>query len=209
MINEAPQRSSPLAQFIKATVVGGLLFLIPVVLVLMLLERALGFALKFSKPVSAYLNVDGGTGVLVSTTLAITLLVLISFGAGMLSRTSIGKQVTAWFETSLLGNLPQYKMAKNMTDGMAELESDNNNMKPIMINQDDSWQLGYWIEDMPDGWVAVFLPQSPTPMSGNVLYVRKESTKPLDIPMRKAMSLVKRAGGGSKEVLQGFDFKQT
>ncbi len=31
------------------------------------------------------------------------------------------------------------------------------------------WQMGYLLETLENGWLSVFLPQAPTPMSGNVM----------------------------------------
>jgi uncharacterized membrane protein len=67
---------------------------------------------------------------------------------------------------------------------------------------DEGWMLGYQMEELPGGWRVVFLPASPTPMSGNVLYVEASKVRALDITMREAMQLVKRLGIGSASALQ-------
>ena len=53
--------------------------------------------------------------------------------------------------------------------------------------------------------MAVFLPQAPTPMSGNVTYFPAERVRRLGITMIQAMTLVKRIGVGSAEALRGAD----
>jgi uncharacterized membrane protein len=49
------------------------------------------------------------------------------------------------------------------------------------------------------------MPQSPTPMSGNFLYVAAHRIRPLPISMPAAMKLVKAVGVGSQEALHGID----
>jgi uncharacterized membrane protein len=61
------------------------------------------------------------------------------------------------------------------------------------------------LEQLHDGWVVVFLPQSPTPMSGNVMYLPGERVRQLTITMVEAMSTVKRMGIGSSKVLRSTD----
>ena len=53
--------------------------------------------------------------------------------------------------------------------------------------------------------VIVFLPQAPTPMSGNIMYLPEERVRPLPITMVEAMSIVKRMGIGSSRALHAID----
>ena len=48
--------------------------------------------------------------------------------------------------------------------------------------------MGYLLEPLENGWLSVFLPQAPTPMSGNVMYFPADRVKPLNITMVEAMS---------------------
>jgi len=53
--------------------------------------------------------------------------------------------------------------------------------------------------------VIVFLPQAPTPMSRNIMYLPEEGVRPLPITMVEAMSIVKRMGIGSSRALHAID----
>jgi uncharacterized membrane protein len=186
--------------YLKATLVGGLLFLVPAVLLLILLRHALQFANQVAVPLAAALPTTFGLGAAVTTLLAVLVLLAIALLAGLVSRSRLGHRITAWFEESLLGGLPQYRMVKSMAEGFAQIET-GQDMRPILVRIDDGWQLGYLIEELADGWVAVFVPQPPSPMSGSVMYVPADTTQVLDIAMPEAMRLVKRLGIGSSEVL--------
>ena len=187
--------------FLKTTFVGGLMFLVPVVLLAVLLRHAMQLADKVAKPIAALLPVSQIGGVAVPTVIAVTILVLIAFLAGLLSRTPVGRRITHWFEESILGGLPQYRMVKSLADGLTQIESDDG-IRPVLMRGDEGWMLGYQMEELPGGWRVVFLPASPTPMSGNVFYVEAAKVRALDITMREAMQLVKRLGIGSASALQ-------
>ena len=187
--------------FLKTTFVGGLMFLVPVVLLAVLLRHAMQLADKVAKPIAALLPVSQIGGVAVPTVIAVTILVLIAFLAGLLSRTPVGRRITHWFEESILGGLPQYRMVKSLADGLTQIESDDG-IRPVLMRGDEGWMLGYQMEELPGGWRVVFLPASPTPMSGNVLYVEAAKVRALDITMREAMQLVKRLGIGSASALR-------
>ena len=68
------------------------------------------------------------------------------------------------------------------------------------------WQIAYLLELLKNDWVAVFLPQAPTPMSGNIMYVPTERVRRLEITMAEAMAIVKHMGIGSAKALHGVDF---
>mgnify|MGYP006358302663 FL=1 len=188
--------------FLKATLVGGLMFLVPVALLAVVLRHALQFAGRIAEPLAAVLPVSHVDGVAVATLIAIAILLIVAFLAGLLSRTGPGRRVTHWFEESILGGLPQYRMVKSLAEGLTQLET-GGDMQPVLMRGDEGWMLGYQMEELPDGWRVVFLPASPTPMSGNVMYVEASRVQSLDLSMRDAMQLVKRLGIGSAEKLRG------
>ena len=195
--------------FLKATIVGGILFLLPLAIVLMILGYALGLAAKLAKPISDQLDLQqlgdlAGIGIV--TILSALLLVLVAFAAGIAARTYLGERITRWFEGSLLGRLPQYQMLKSMAEGLAQLESAEG-IKPALISIEGGWQIGYLLEPLENGWLSVFLPQAPTPMSGNVMYFPADRVRPLDMTMVEAMSIIKRIGVGSGAALRGADLK--
>jgi uncharacterized membrane protein len=195
-----------LKSFLKSTVVGGLMFLVPVVLVLIVLGKALQFAGKVAKPLAAALPLSHIGGVGVATLLAIAILLAIAFIAGVLARTTVGQRITHWFEESILGGLPQYRMVKSLSEGLLQVES-GGDMRPVLMQGDDGWMLGYQVEILSNGWVVVFLPSSPTPMQGSVVYVEPERIRQLDLTMVDAMQLVKRLGIGSAEKLGDIRFE--
>src|SRR5262249_3790836 len=76
------------------------------------------------------------------------------------------------------------------------------------LGQHRGW-LADWIsaEKLENDWVAVFLPQAPTPMSGNIMYLPINRVRPLGITMIQGMSIVKAIGVGSGAALRGIDLR--
>ena len=193
-----------LTEFLKTTIVGGLLFLLPVALVLIVLGYAMRLAGKVAEPISEFLRVDEAVGAGEVTVLAVLVLVFISFVAGLVARTKGGKRIIRWSENSLLGGLPQYQLVKSMAEGLAQVENAEG-VSPILVSIEGGWQIGYLLEPLENGWVTVFIPQAPTPMSGNVMYMPADRIRPLQITMVQAMAIVKRMGVGSEDALRGTD----
>jgi uncharacterized membrane protein len=187
--------------FLKATLVGGVMFLVPVVLLLIVAGKGMQFAGKIAVPLAKLLPISHFGGVAVATLLAAAILLLLALLAGFAARTGPGRRITHWFEESLLGGMPQYRMVKSLAEGLTQIES-GAGMKPVLMRGDEGWMLGYQVEELPGDWRVIFLPASPTPMSGNVLYVEGERVQPLSITMHEAMVLVKRLGIGSAASLR-------
>jgi uncharacterized membrane protein len=162
------------------------------------------FAGKAAKPIAALLPVGESFGVPVVSLVAVAILLSIALLAGLVARTPAGRRVTGWFEESILGGMPQYRMVKSMAEGLTQIET-GEGMQPVLMRTDECWQLAYRLEDLPEGWVAVFVPSAPTPMSGNVIYVSNDRIQPLDMGMAAAMKLVKRLGIGSADALRTVD----
>ena len=201
-------RRAPLKEFVKTTVMGGALFLLPVAVILFILSYAPRLAKKVARPIADSLHIDlgGPASIIAVTVLSVLILVLVSFAAGIVARTAVGRRITKWSEHSFLGRLPQYQLMKSMAEGLAHVESASG-LKPALVNIEDGWQIGYLLEQLENDWLAVFLPQVPTPMSGNIMYFPAQRVRPLEITMVQAASIVKAIGAGSGAVLRGVNFK--
>lgn len=193
-----------LVKLLKATAIGGLLFLLPVILVAMLLGHAVHLAATITQPISSILTLDRVIGPQGERLLAIAALVAITIAAGFLARTKLGKYVGRGFERSFLVGLPVYQMAKSMAEGFSRVEGAES-VNPVLVSLEDGWQIGYLLETLHNGWVAVFVPQAPTPMSGNLMYLPAARVRSVQMTMPEAMMLIKHMGIGSATVLANTD----
>jgi uncharacterized membrane protein len=194
-------------EFLKTTIIGGLFFLLPVALIVFILGYAVTTVTKFLQPVSRSLGLDqlagdiGGIGA--ATLTALLLLVLMSFVAGIVARTNLGAHITGWLEDKLQG-FPQYRLVKGMAQGLVHVETASD-LQPALVAMEGGWQLGYLLEQLENGWVAVFLPQAPSAVSGNVMYLAADRVRPLGITMVQATAIMNSIGVGSAQALRGTD----
>ena len=138
------------AGFVKATIAGGLLFLLPLILVVLLFSHAMRFAGKVAHPISQYLTLDKVVGPAGEEFLAVLMLVFISVAAGFVARTALGRNLMRWSENSFLGGLPQYRLVKSVAEGLAQIENAED-LKPVLVNIEDGWQIGYLLETLQKG----------------------------------------------------------
>ena len=138
------------AGFVKATIAGGLLFPLPLILVVLLFSHAMRFAGKVAHPISQYLTLDKVVGPAGEEFLAVLMLVFISVAAGFVARTAVGRNLMRWSENSFLGGLPQYRLVKSVAEGLAQIENAED-LKPVLVNNEDGWQIGYLLETLQKG----------------------------------------------------------
>jgi uncharacterized membrane protein len=187
--------------FIKTTVLGGLLFLIPIVFIGVIISKALEVTNKLSAPLSSLLPINSIGGFAVAQFLALVILVLISFLAGLAARTALAGKFVRILETNVLEKMPAYTLLKSKAESVLHPE-DMGGMCAVLARFDDSWQLAFEIERIEGGKVMVFLPGAPDPWSGSVCVMTEDRITPLDLTVKSAADIMKRLGKGSNTVLR-------
>ena len=180
-------------RFIKTTVLGGLLFLVPIVIFIAVIGKALQVADKFATPIAALLGLEAIGGMPVATLVAIGIIVFICFIAGLAAKTPQAKKLVRSLEINVLEKIPVYELLKAKTHS-ALLFEDAGSMRTVTVKFDDSWQLAFEIERTPEGLVMLFLPGAPDPWSGSVCAVTEDRVSHLDIPVQSSVKLMKRLG---------------
>jgi uncharacterized membrane protein len=189
-------------KLIRTTFIGGVVFLIPIAIFLAVIGQGLKIADKAAKPVAAVLPVNMIGGVAVAEVLAIVLLLLICFMAGLLARLALARKAVDALEVNVLSRLPAYALLKTKTQSMLSPD-DIEGMSVVVMRFDDSWQIGFEIERIEGGKVVLFLPGSPDPWSGAVCIAEEGRVTPLDLPVAAVAQMVRRLGRGANEALRG------
>jgi len=184
-----------LVQFLKMTLVGGLLVVLPLWVSLLLLFKAIKGALAVLQPIAKlvpqkFVHHD---------VVALCLLVLICFSVGLVIRTEIGKRIGDWLEQHLLGRLPGFSIVRGMVRQFAGKE-DEQSFQPALVEIEEALVPAFIIEKHADGQFTVFVSSSPTPMAGAIYILQPERVHPVDVPLRKAMVCVTKWGAGAAEM---------
>jgi uncharacterized membrane protein len=183
--------------FIKTTLVGGLFFLLPLVVAVFLLQKAIQVVAKVLHPVASHLPIASVVGIGAADVLAALLLVGVGFLAGLLGRTGLGSRIHGKLEQLILRKMPGYTLLKGAAgaEGSAEVEV-------ALARFDDNTVLGFIMEKSADGLLTVFVPSAPTPAAGTVFYLTEDRVQRLDVPVAAASKVIMRLGIGSKDLLE-------
>ncbi|HVU07355.1 MAG TPA: DUF502 domain-containing protein [Verrucomicrobiae bacterium] len=133
--------------------------------------------------------------------LAVALLVLICFFAGLFARTIVARKLINWLEASFLSNLPGYESMKGIGEGLLGIESKWTN-EVVLVRFEDDWRLAFLIERIDTGHFAVFVPDAPNPHSGSLCFMAKNRVKSTGIRPQDALKCIKRLGVGSNALFK-------
>ncbi len=182
--------------FVKATVVGGLVFLVPLVIVIAVLGKAFQVMLLLAKPLGALIRIDSVGDIAVVNLLAVVILVVLCFLAGLAAKSSLGKSTFQVLDAKLLMLFPGYAFVKGFSD-TAVGENDQQALIPILAKLDDATHLAFEVDRTDRDLVVVFLPGSPNPWSGNVAYMTPDRVERLDMSLPEAVKCLRRLGRGT------------
>jgi uncharacterized membrane protein len=189
-----------LANFIRVTIAGGMLFLIPVVAIVFIMAKAINFLYIISKPITAKLPFKNVAGVGVNTLMSIILLLLICFLAGIFMKTKVAKKIVQWLEDRVLVYVPGYSYIRaRSTEWFSDEKT--HNWKPASIFVDDNEVICFVIDETGD-YCSIFLPSAPTPSSGSICVRQKKNVTFLPVTVSEAVSMIRQFGKGASVSLE-------
>jgi uncharacterized membrane protein len=192
-----------LTAFLKTTIVGGALYLIPIVLVLLVLGKVHGMTVKLVSPLASELAVHDIGGVNAARLLAVVAIVLMCFAAGLFARTAVAQRFVGWLERAILSNLPGYSLISSLGADVAGAGQQHSHMQVVLARIEDSWQLGLLVERIDETHSAVFVPGAPDPKSGSIYLMTDDRFKTIDVRIPQAMKWIKGLGIGSRGLFTG------
>ncbi|MDR4493983.1 MAG: hypothetical protein R3B74_06115 [Nitrospirales bacterium] len=188
--------------FIKATVIGGVFFLIPLAVVVIVVGKLVIVMKGVAKSLSPLIPVETAVGTVILNLLAVLVILAFCFLAGLAAQRAHAKKMVARLESTLLAALPGYAFIKAFADNMHRSNEIAESFVPVGVHFDDYSQLAFEIEREPNGKVAVYLLSAPNPWSGTVVYVTPERVVRLSITLKEALKNIRVLGKGSAAILE-------
>jgi len=185
--------------FLKTTIIGGLVFLVPVVVLVVVIGEAAGIMSVIAEPMADLLPVDSIGGVALANVIALAILVLVCFLAGLVARTKRAQEIANTAESMLLQRIPGYTMIKGITSAFSPEQTAG--LKPVLVSLERAQRVGVEVERVGADRVAVYFPGSPNAWSGIVQIVGTEQVEPLDVPLMSVMEHAEQLGKGAHELL--------
>jgi len=184
-----------LVRFLKVTLIGGLLVVLPIWVSLLLLLKAIKGALAMLLPIAKLLPET----VVHEKVVALILLLAICFVVGLLVRTQPGQRLGDWVRRHILDRIPGFSLVHGMTRQLIGVKEEQS-FQPALVEIEEALVPAFIIEKHTDGQFTVFVFSSPTPMAGAIYILQPERVHPVDMPLAKAMLCVTKWGSGVAEM---------
>ena len=189
-------------EFVRTTLIGGILFLIPLVVVVVVFGKAFQILKTVAIPLDNLIPIESVAGFALVEILTAVIMLLFCLMAGLVARSPWGRNVYQKIDTILLQLIPSYGWVKGVTGEISDQEAEDI-LKSVLVRFDDQYQLGFEADRSAEGLVAVYIPGSPDARSGAVSYVTADRIRPVDAGFKAIAKTCQKLGRGSAEILAG------
>ena len=183
----------------KTIILGGVMFLVPFAVVLVVLGKVFGVTMRLAEPLADRLPFNAIAGVAVAEILAGVIILAACFVAGLAAVSTPGQRLYRRIDDWLLDLIPRYAFVKSMTASLGGSEATV--LRPVLVRFDDLAQIAFEVERGPGGLVTVYLPGSPDPWSGSVAHVTADRIDPIRGDFTAVVKSLRNVGRRSAELI--------
>jgi len=191
-------------EFIKTTMLGGALIIIPAALIVFILAkvaRALKGALD---PLAAELP----PGIQFPYMTEIVTVIAVCFIAGLLIRTRPGRWIGGLIERYVFDRVPGYALARGLTRTSVTGDT-TQGITPALVEMEEGLVPALIIEQHEDGYVTVFVPSPPVPTVGQAYVFESGKAHPVDVSLPKFIACITKWGLGAQELRRAMRSPET
>ncbi|MCS5489564.1 DUF502 domain-containing protein [Algoriphagus limi] len=187
-------------KFVSQIFTGGIFFIIPFVIVIIVFEKLIQILKPISAKLGALLSIEHYL-LDVPYFFSILLIILICFIAGLIAKLGVGKRMVNWIESNILTLFPGYQLIKNTYETKLGLDQSEN--FPVVLAPIDGWMFAFLVEELDEKHSLVFVPSSPDSWSGNMVIFEKSKLKKTSLQKADLIKMNRRLGIDSMGVLEG------
>jgi uncharacterized membrane protein len=186
-------------RYVQATLVGGVLFLLPLILAAVLVMKGLQLASAITRGLVGLVPDSLMSSETAQALVGALALLLLAFLAGLLARTRAGQSVVQWLGNTMLASLPVFNFARGFLGGLDEEAAKA--IKVVAVPEESGWALGLVFQDEGGELLPVFLPGVPDWQSGALRYCRRDGVVFTDLGFGQVIGLARTMGAGKQEEL--------
>ena len=188
-------------EFLKTTLFGGVLVLIPFLLFYMLFNELVELVIALVFPILDLLPGEIIEAVGDPIILAVPILILGCFTAGLALRSEKARFLGNRFEDKILNKLPMYRAVKRLARGILGDRGEGVFTCGIVEFTPGVRELVYIAEDHGNGYLTIMTPLAPAGFSGSLKIVESNRVKRIEASVGDASIAVSEWGVGLQEVM--------
>ncbi len=185
-----------LAAFVRTTLIGGVLVLLPIYLLLLVLLKMFSAAMQLVSPIMAGIPATAHfPGLLAGLVIAVA-----CFIAGLVVRTGPGRRAIDTAQRQVLEKIPGYKLLRNLVSRVSGDENIDTFM-PALVEIEEALVPAVIVEELPDGQCVVLVPSVPTPFAGALYILPAARVHRVNVPLRRLLQVYSKWGEGTGELV--------
>ena len=188
-------------QFIRTTIIGGVVFLLPLVVIIIIVSKAFGLMKTVASRFEGLMPVDHFLGILVVDILAAVGLLLVCFIAGLFAGSKWISMYRNRMHERFKEVIPLYRFLSDMINATSEAEKEGTFTTPVLVELDEGWQVGFQVEAGSAGLCTVYMPGAANPMSGTVMVFNEKRIRVIDASTTDIFKALGRLGPGTLEIM--------
>lgn len=191
-----------LLRFFKTTALGGLLVLLPILLLCLLLGEVFQLFLALATPIAALFPEGFFDDAKFPVILSILLFLAVSFLIGLAMRSSKAHRLGQWAAAKSVDRLPMYRFVKTLITGLIGSEENVEFAPALLTMQGGIREFAYIVEKHDNGDMTVLVPMAPSGFSGPVKIVSREHVQVLDASLGDVSRVLNHLGLGGEKVIR-------
>ena len=185
------------ASAVKTTLTGGLVFLLPLGLFLLVFSEVMDLFLRIAAPIASRFPEEDWLGIAANNVIAWGVLLLVCYCAGLIARFATISKYSEKIDSFLSGIVPGYNLISSKVTGLVGDDTYDKRLKPVLVRMGTVSRYGLESErNAESGSVTVYLPGCPDPMTGIVVRAEASDVTDLDISASSMIEGLRRGGTG-------------
>lgn len=189
--------------FIRTCLIGGLLVVVPLGLLAAVVVWLYRTITDLIQPLTDEVTARWAIAEYIADAAVVVGIILLCFGIGLAMKTWFGRVVHGRLEGWLTRIAPGYATIKQTVNQLLGRRA-NPFLAAALCSLDGSPVLviAFVTDRLPDGGYSVFVPTSPSPMSGNVFFLPASHVRVIAAPVEQVMQTIISCGAGSADLLR-------
>ena len=199
-------KRSRIKKFFITTILGGLLVILPIVIILWAFNMLIRFIVSNITPVTMIVDKFISVRYLPEIISAI-IIVIICFLVGLSVRTKLGNWIHINIEEKILTKIPGYNMVKGAINQLISTEKKTKPFSQVVLFKlfnNEVLLMGVITDDEDEEYVTIFCATAPNPTSGFIYHVLRKDVFLVDISVEDTMRTVFSGGSGSSMLLKRY-----
>ncbi len=189
-------------EFVKSTVLGGVLVVLPLAIFFFALTWIFGLVRTAISPLTNIVMQKSPLQGIVADILVVALLIAVCFSVGVIVRTKLGKWLYLLLESNVFLKVPGYSLIKEtVSQFLGNKKSPFSSVALVQIFGNETLVSGFITDEHKDGTRTVFVPTGPNPTSGNIYHLPKDLVHPVDVSVEDTMRSIISCGAGSSTLI--------